>query len=149
MKEEKMEPKLTIDCPEYRRAVELLAAMISTLSVDEKKEFCKALKASYSCGEESCCESWDEYLENTGNALFDAINKNLARGNEMDDASKFVAVRIVHEALEWIRGLFQGYAHYATDGLIVSRADFVEEILADVERIKLAQEKKRTQDGKP
>ena len=138
-----MEPKLTIDCPEYRRAVELLATMVSALSVDEKKEFYKSLKARYSCSEESCCESWDEYLKNAGNALFDAINKNLARGNELDDASKFVTVRLVHETLEWIRNLFQSYAHYATDGLIVSRADFAEEILADAERIKLAQEKKR------
>lgn len=138
MKEEKMEPKLTIDCPEYRRAVELLAAMISTLSVDEKKEFCKALKASYSCGEESCCESWDECFENSVNALFDAINKNLAGENELDCSPKIVAIRLVHEAFEWIRGVFQGYAHYASNGLVTSRADFVEKILADAERVKRA-----------
>lgn len=129
-----MESKLTIDCPEYRRAVELLATMVSALSVDEKKEFYKSLKARYSCNE----ESWDEYLKNDGNVLYDAINKNLTCRDEPDDASKIVAVRLVHEAFEWIRGIFQGYAHYTTNGLIVSRADFVEKILADAERIKRA-----------
>ena len=134
MEEGKMEPKLTIDCPEYRRAVEMLAAMISTLGVDEKEEFYKSLKTRYSCSE----ESWNELLENAVNALFDAINNSLAGGNEQDCYPKVVAIRFVCEALEWIRGIFQGYAHYTTDGLVTSRADFVKKILADAERIKRA-----------
>lgn len=91
-----METKLLIPGPEYRRAVELLAAMFSALNEQERKELKQAIGLAYADDE----SAWKEYLHNAGDALYDAINNNCTYGAEEVDASKYVAPRVVFEALD-------------------------------------------------